>query len=171
MKNLFFYFSMFFLSTNFLFAETNPADTCKSKNQNAIASENLCLEEENFFTGTTEFKAKQDFLCEGVGLQIMPDLANDPDACLKGRQDAEMFHGKKGAHFALGLFTGIFGIIGAAVASPSPYSGKNTVLMSKNKEFFGDPAYMTCYKKKAKGQNVGATCGGFAVWLILLLLL
>ena len=60
MKNLFFYFSMFFLSTNFLFAETNPADTCKSKNQNAIASENLCLEEENFFTGTTEFKAKQE---------------------------------------------------------------------------------------------------------------
>jgi len=94
---------------------------------------------------------------------------SDPDKCLKARTDANMYHGKTGLHVALGVLFGPFAILGAAVANPSPEKGNDTYIMSKNREIFSDPAYISCYKKKAKGQNVGNTALGWAAWILLLL--
>ncbi len=96
-------------------------------------------------------------------------LEDDADKCLKGRNDADMFHGKKGKHIALGILFGPFAVIGSAIASPKPKNGKDTFLMSKNKDLFSDPMYLNCYKKKARGKNVGNTAIGWGIWIVFLL--
>ena len=94
---------------------------------------------------------------------------SDPEKCLKGRNDADLYHGKAGAHIALGVLFGPFAIIGAAVADPIPSRGKDTYMMSKNQELFSDPAYLSCYRKTAKGKNVGNTALGWGAWILFLL--
>ena len=91
--------------------------------------------------------------------------------CLKGRLDAENYHGKKGGHVALGFLFGPFAMIGTALANPTPYKGSKTLMASKNKEDFDDPEYLSCYKKKAKGQLLGMEGIGLGAWLLLVLLL
>lgn len=93
------------------------------------------------------------------------------EPCMMGQYDAEMYHGKKGAHFALGVLFGPFAMIGTAICNPTPEKGKNTYLMSQNKALFSDPAYISCYKKKARGQMLGYDALGWATWLLLLLCL
>jgi hypothetical protein len=95
---------------------------------------------------------------------------SDPDKCLSARLDAENFHGKKGGHFALGFFFGPFAMIGTALANPTPYKGKNTYMMSKNKDLFNDPEYLSCYKSKAKSQLLLTEGIGWAAWIVILLL-
>ena len=92
------------------------------------------------------------------------------EKCLKGAQDAQNFHGKTGGHIVLGALFGPFAMIGAAVASPNPYKGRNTVIMSQNSNLFNDPAYLKCYKKKAKGRNVGNVAIGWGIWMLAVLL-
>lgn len=94
---------------------------------------------------------------------------DDSEKCMKGRTDADLYHGKTGLHVALGVLFGPFAILGAALGNPSPDKGKDTYMMSKNRENFSDPAYLSCYKKKAKGQNVGNTALGWGAWILLLL--
>jgi hypothetical protein len=92
------------------------------------------------------------------------------DKCMKGQMDAEMYHGKKGGHIALGFLFGPFAMIGAAIAEPTPQRGQSTMMMSENKELFNDPSYLTCYKKKARAKNVGNAGIGWASWVLILLL-
>jgi len=96
---------------------------------------------------------------------------SDSEKCLKGRSDADMYHGKAGMHVALGVLFGPFAIIGAAVANPTPEKGNDTYIMSKNSDSFSDPAYLSCYKKKAMGKNVGNTALGWAAWILFLLVI
>lgn len=96
---------------------------------------------------------------------------DDPNKCLNGSLDAENYHGKKGGAFFLGVLFGPFAIIGTALSEPSPLRGKNTAAMSKNKDLFNDPEYLSCYKKKAKGQLIGAEALGWASWVLLLLMI
>jgi len=91
--------------------------------------------------------------------------------CLNGRLDAENYHGKKGGHVALGFLFGPFAMIGTALANPTPYKGSHTLMASKNKEDFDDPEYLSCYKKKAKGQLLGMEGIGWGAWVLLVLLL
>ncbi|HZX74346.1 MAG TPA: hypothetical protein VFE57_08000 [Cyclobacteriaceae bacterium] len=91
--------------------------------------------------------------------------------CLKGAADATMYHGKAAGHVVLGVLFGPFAVIGAALARPTPMRGKSTMAMSENKELFDDPEYLQCYKKKAKGQNVGHAAIGWAVWMIIVLII
>lgn len=96
----------------------------------------------------------------------------DPNKCLNGRLDAENYHGKKGSHFAYGVLFGPFAIVGtAAFANPTPENGNDTYLFSKNKNQFNDPEYLSCYKKKAKGQLIGTEALGWASWVLLLLII
>lgn len=96
---------------------------------------------------------------------------DDPNKCLNGTLDAENYHGKKGGHFALGVLFGPFAMIGTALADPTPYKGAQTLMMSKNKDQFSDPEYLSCYRKKAKGQLIGMEGLGWAAWILLLLVL
>ncbi len=95
---------------------------------------------------------------------------DDSEKCLKGGEDAVNFHGKTGAHIILGVLFGPIAIIGAAIASPNPYKGKNTLALSQNSELFKDPAYLSCYKKKAKGKNIGNVAIGWGIWIVAILL-
>ena len=97
-------------------------------------------------------------------------LNTDPNSCMKGSSDAKAFHGKGGLHVALGVLFGPFAVIGAAVGSPDPMGGARTAQMSKNSDLFSDPTYLECYKKAAKGKNVGMAAAGWGMWVILLLL-
>jgi hypothetical protein len=83
--------------------------------------------------------------------------------------DAQAFHGKRGGHFVLGVLFGPFAVIGTAVSNPTPERGARTYMMSKNKELFSDPEYLTCYRKKAKGQLIGMEFLGWGAWILIVL--
>jgi hypothetical protein len=96
--------------------------------------------------------------------------ATNPEACVKGRADAEAFHGKKGGHFFLGFLFGPLAIIGTALANPTPDKGRDTYGATQNKDLLTDPVYINCYKKKAKGQLIGAEFLGWGAWIMILLI-
>ena len=95
----------------------------------------------------------------------------DPNKCLNGKLDAESYHGKKGRHFALGVLFGPFAMIGTALANPTPEKGKQTYLMSKNKDQFSDLEYLNCYKTSAKRQLLKMEGLGWCTWILLVLVL
>lgn len=95
---------------------------------------------------------------------------SDINKCMAGRMDAENYHGKKGWHFALGVLFGPFAMIGTALANPTPQKGRETYMLSKNKEFFSDPEYLSCYRSKAKGQLITWEALGWGAWILLILL-
>ena len=97
-------------------------------------------------------------------------LQTNPEKCMSGTLDANNHHGKAGGHVVLGVLFGPFAVIGAAVANPTPEKGARTMMMSPNPGLFNDPAYLSCYTKKAKSQNVVHTALGWAVWIFILLL-
>jgi hypothetical protein len=101
-------------------------------------------------------------------IDYMLDVDN-PDKCLLGRTDAEMHHGKKGAHVIYGFLSGPFAMLVSAASTPSPYND-DTLMLSKNNEIFDEPAYLNCYRKKATGQNIGMEAIGWAGWILLLLI-
>ncbi|MFM7196035.1 MAG: hypothetical protein ACKOYP_14800 [Bacteroidota bacterium] len=95
--------------------------------------------------------------------------AEDENACMKGAGDGKAFHGKAGLHVVLGVLFGPIAMIGAAVSSPNPVNGARTMELSKNSALFSDPQYLECYRKSARGKNVGATAAGWGIWILLLL--
>lgn len=97
-------------------------------------------------------------------------LLAQENACMKGASDGKAFHGKGGLHVALGVLFGPFAVIGAAVGSPDPMGGARTTQMSKNSDLFSDPQYLECYKKAARGKNVGMAAAGWGMWILLLLI-
>ena len=94
---------------------------------------------------------------------------DDPNKCMNGKLDAELYHGKKGGHFLLGVLFGPFAMIGTALSNPIPEKGRQTYMLSKNREQFHDPEYLSCYKRKAKGQLIGAEALGWGAWILFVL--
>jgi hypothetical protein len=92
------------------------------------------------------------------------------DACSKGSLDAEMYHGKKGVHFALGMLFGPFSMIGTALSNPNPRNSKHTYIDSQNKDYFNNAEYLLCYKKTAKRKLIGMEALGWATWILIVLL-
>ncbi len=107
---------------------------------------------------------------ENIGNKVYTkyvEMSDDnPNKCLNGRLDAANYHGKKGEHFLLGVLFGPFAMIGTAISNPTPDRGRRTYMLSKNKADFADPVYLTCYRKKAKGQLVGMEALGWAAWIL-----
>lgn len=108
-------------------------------------------------------------VADKVYIDYMKMSDDNPDKCMNGKLDAENYHGKKVGHFFLGVLFGPFAMIGTALANPTPEKGKQTYMMSKNKDQFGDPQYLSCYKKKAKGQLIGMEALGWGAWIVLVL--
>lgn len=102
--------------------------------------------------------------------EYMKLAESEPNKCLNGKLDAENFHGKKGGHFVLGVLFGPFAMIGTALANPTPDKSNKTLMMSKNKDQFSDPEYLSCYRSKAKGSLIGMEALGWGAWILLLLL-
>ncbi len=101
---------------------------------------------------------------------LLEMILNPQENCMAGKMDAEMFHKKGAGNFVGGILLGPFWVIGAAIWSPDPGDGKNTYMMSENKDLFTDPYYLKCYEKKARGTNVTAALGGWATWILFVLL-
>ena len=82
---------------------------------------------------------------------------------MKGKMDAEKYHGKEIEHLALGFAGGIYGFVGATLSNPSPYKDPKTILLSPNKGLFNDPQYFASYQNKARQKNINYTAIGWAV--------
>lgn len=160
----------------------------------ALANDILLLKDNNFFEGEilkiknceVKFKAsdgnKYYIPAEDIQKLIFEDtksrvfkkyqttIENEENPCLSGRLDAENLHGKAGRHVVLGILFGPFTVIGAAVSSPRPHNGKETMYLSKNKELFQDPMYLSCYTKKARSRNVIYSAAGWGSWILFALL-
>jgi hypothetical protein len=95
--------------------------------------------------------------------EILNTADEDSINCMCGKMDAKKYHGKKVQHIVLGMAFAHFAMIGTAIASPNPYSGVRTAIMSENKELFSDPTYLECYKKKARRQLIGMEAIGAGV--------
>ena len=87
-----------------------------------------------------------------------------------GVMDAHNFHRKDGEHIVLGIFTGVFGVIGSALSSPKPNKNNIVVNYSHHKDLLNDPQYVRGYKKTAAGKNTGNAALGWATWLLILLI-
>lgn len=101
---------------------------------------------------------------------LTPLQLNGIDKCMLGTTDAKNYHGKVAGHVILGVLFGPFAALGAAIANPTPQKGAKTAYMSKNQDLFNDPAYVNCYKRKAKGKNVGNAFLGWGIWVGLVLI-
>jgi hypothetical protein len=99
-------------------------------------------------------------------LELSKDSQNK---CLNGRLDAENYHGKKGAHFILGMLFGPFAMIGTALTNPTPEKGNDTYLRSNHKDQFNDAEYLSCYKKQAKKQMLGMDALGWGAWVLFII--
>lgn len=93
-----------------------------------------------------------------------------PEACMKGADDAAMYHGKGLSHFALGFLFGPFAMIGTAIARPDPITGTRTFRKSQNHELFSDPDYLKCYRRKAKAGNLAMEGIGWGTWIFVVLI-
>jgi len=116
---------------------------------------------------TLEFGNTSDKVYKGY----LKALEQDPNLCMKGRLDAENYHGKNGSHFILGVLFGPFAMIGTALANPTPQKGKDTMMLSKNKNDFDDPEYLACYKRKAKGHLIGMEAIGWGASFLFFVLI
>lgn len=103
-----------------------------------------------------------------VYTKYMELASEDPNNCLQGNMDAENLHGKKGAHFALGFLFGPFALVGTALANPTPMKGKDTYMLSKNRELFDDPEYLICYRKKARAKLIAMEALGWGTAIVLI---
>jgi hypothetical protein len=92
---------------------------------------------------------------------------SESDKCMRGTNDAELYH-RSGGAFAWGVLFGPFAVIGAAIGNPSPLQGQN-LYMSSNKELFNDPSYLSCYSRSARKKNVKNAALGWLSWVVLLL--
>ena len=107
-----------------------------------------------------------------IYVDYLESLKSDTNKCLLGQLDAEIYHGKKAGHFALGFLFGPFAMIGTALSNPTPQKSTKTLLSSKNKALFDDLEYLSCYKKKAKNDLLlWETAGCCSYGLLFLLFL
>ena len=126
---------------------------------------------------TVKFKAgKKKYLIPAADIQSImfanPDnpiyqdfiKQTDTDKCLIAKDDAKNYHGKGGLHVLMGVLFGPFAVIGAALSKPAPQKDAKA-LTSGHKEYFDDPEYLDCYRKKARGQNIASTAAGWAIWI------
>jgi hypothetical protein len=175
MKKSFLFYVVMFFSLN-SFAKMNDVLTLNNEMmfKGTVTKINKCSIK--FKTEVGKFEIPAEDICfiqfEDSNNKLLKEYQelNDADKCFKGQSDAANYHGKAAGHVILGVLTGPFGIIGAAVANPTPEKGKKTLMMSENKELFSDSAYLMCYKQKAKLRNVGNTAIGWGAWILIVLL-
>lgn len=86
---------------------------------------------------------------------------------LEGKLDANLHHNRGFGNFCLGFFFGPFGVLGTAIGKPrSP----DYVKIPK-KENLENTDYLKGYEKRARGKNVLHAVGGWAVVVLLSLVL
>jgi hypothetical protein len=115
------------------------------------------------------FSIKFESITDKAYVDYMKFAERNPEACMKGADDAAMYHGKGLSHFALGFLFGPFAMIGTAIARPDPITGTRTFRKSQNHELFSDPDYLKCYRRKAKAGNIAMEGIGWGTWIFIAL--
>lgn len=119
--------------------------------------------EKNMVFMITYENGKKDVFSESPSTTIASTKAGP---CEAGTRDAELYHRRTGTHVILGVLTGPFAAIGAALSHPTPERGRETMAKSKNKEYFQVDEYRECYQKKARSKNVVNSLAGWGSWII-----
>lgn len=97
------------------------------------------------------------------------EVMKNSEKCEEGQLDAEMYHKRLGRHFLYGIIGGPIAVIGSFIASPTPESGRETILLSDNQDLFRDPTYRSCYTDEARTQHGIMGLAGWSTWLLILL--
>jgi hypothetical protein len=98
-------------------------------------------------------------------------INNDPDLCAKGTSDAKLYHGNGFINFAFGFLFGPFAIIATAISKPDPGLGARTYRLSENRDQFYDPAYLKCYRKEVRSNNIVKEGFGWGTFILMTLVL
>ncbi|MCF8202252.1 MAG: hypothetical protein K9J18_04105 [Crocinitomicaceae bacterium] len=128
-------------------------------------------------TNSLEFKAARN--CYEIPLTEIEAIAfsnaNNPiliallddsltvDNCMKGRKDAKKLIYKLPGFVFLGMFGGPFPLIFIKFSKPLPQKEPMITSRSENKVLFDDPAYLNCYQKQVKKQNMLAVGVGWTI--------
>jgi hypothetical protein len=83
--------------------------------------------------------------------------------CMKGQKDAKKLFYKLPGYVFLGMFGGPFPLIFIKFSKPIPQKEPFVTARSENKVLFDDPAYLNCYQKQVKKQNMIAVGVGWAI--------
>ncbi len=78
----------------------------------------------------------------------------------------DVIHLKNG-RTCLGFFFGLFAIAGTVLGRPHPPPIE--VIVVRDKEMVMNPAYLSCYRKRAKGKNIISATIGYGIFLAVLL--
>jgi hypothetical protein len=85
------------------------------------------------------------------------------DNCMKGRKDAKKLIYKLPGFVFLGMLGGPFPLIFIKFSKPLPQKEPIIFSRSENKVLFDDPAYLDCYQKQVKKQNMLAVGVGWTI--------
>lgn len=123
------------------------------------------MEKSLIFMITYEGGTKDVFSIQADSSTVVVEELNVVDLrnfCEEGRKDAMKYRNGVG-HVVAGALFGVFAVIGAAIAHPSPEKHLRTLTTSKNKDIFNNPNYKGCYIREAKKGNIIHTCMGWIV--------
>ena len=96
-------------------------------------------------------------------------IAAEEDPCLAGTMDAQT-RGKTAVNVLGGMFFGPFALIHKALKDFHPSKDYATVAAAGHKELMDNPNYIQCYRKKAQTKALTETAGGWATWILLVLM-
>ncbi len=156
----------------FLCFALQAADVVSLKNQQKFEGKITKIS-----TNSLEFKAARN--CYEILLTEIEAIAfsnsNNPiliallddsltvDNCMKGRKDAKMLFYKLPGFVFLGMLGGPFPLIFIKFSKPLPQKEPMITSRSENKVLFDDPAYLNCYQKQVKKQNMLAVGVGWTI--------
>lgn len=108
-----------------------------------------------------------EFDVENVHLSKIIEQNADDFTYLDGQQDAQLYHKRFGGNFALGVAFGLFGFIGVAVGNVQD----PPAAIPDYQEKINSADYREGYRKKGKNKNLGAAGAGWAVGVILVIII
>lgn len=113
-----------------------------------------------------EIPIKDISLLASDRLRVSRETMVSDSICLKGIQDAKLYHKGKGWYILVGFITGPIGIIATAFGNPTPMKAKIDLANFENKKYFDNPEYLRCYKKTVIKRRIGNGLIGFGLFFV-----
>jgi hypothetical protein len=101
--------------------------------------------------------------------EVLSQIAAEEDPCLMGIMDAQA-RGKTAVNVLGGMFFGPFALIHKALKDFHPSKDYQNIAISGHKDLMDNPNYIQCYRKKAQTKALAETAGGWATWILLVLM-
>lgn len=101
--------------------------------------------------------------------EVLNQIVSEGNPCLLGTTDAQS-RGKTTVNVIGGVLFGPFALIHKALKDFHPMKDIETITVSGNKDLVDNPNYIQCYRKKAKTKALTETAGGWATWILIVLM-